>query len=417
MRFRDTPVLWLFRQYSGLPKPVYILFFARIVNRMGDFVHFFLTLFLTRIMGMDESTTGMFVMAVSLSRIAGAVIAGKIGDRRGRKMIMLFFLLMFAVTLIFSGLFVYSMATPVLLIIAGLFNGAERPLNNTIVADITTREERKQAFSLLYLGINIGVAVGPMLAGLLFNNYIRWIFFGDALTSLIAIVLIFKFVPESKPDEETLKTSMETAEHDERAEVGSTFKVFLKRPVLAASTLFMVLCNLVYAQHAFSLPIQLDNLFSEDSARLYGYIMSFNAGIVLLATSILLHITKRSLPLRNISYANLLYALGFGMIAYIQPFPMFLVSAFFWTIGEILVVTNYNVFIANHTPISHRGRFNGLLQVILGMGFAISPFLSGIFVDTVGLSTLWKGIGILSISLAIGMFLLSEWDKRRNKSI
>jgi MFS family permease len=384
---------------------------------MGDFVHFFLTLFLTRIMGMDESTTGMFVMAVSLSRIAGAVIAGKIGDRRGRKMIMLFFLLMFAVTLIFSGLFVYSMATPVLLIIAGLFNGAERPLNNTIVADITTREERKQAFSLLYLGINIGVAVGPMLAGLLFNNYIRWIFFGDALTSLIAIVLIFKFVPESKPDEETLKTSMETAEHDERAEVGSTFKVFLKRPVLAASTLFMVLCNLVYAQHAFSLPIQLDNLFSEDSARLYGYIMSFNAGIVLLATSILLHITKRSLPLRNISYANLLYALGFGMIAYIQPFPMFLVSAFFWTIGEILVVTNYNVFIANHTPISHRGRFNGLLQVILGMGFAISPFLSGIFVDTVGLSTLWKGIGILSISLAIGMFLLSEWDKRRNKSI
>jgi len=417
MRRLHVPVFGLFKQYAGLPRSIYILFFARIVNRMGDFVHFFLTLFLTRIMGMDESTTGIFVMAVSLSRIVGSMIAGKIGDHRGRKTAMLLFLFLFAVTLVFCGIFVYSMATPILLILAGLFNGAERPLNNTIVTDITTREERKRAFSLLYLGINIGVAVGPMLAGLLFNNFIRWIFFGDALTSLLAIVLIYKYVPESKPDEATLKTSMETAEHEERAETGSTFRVFLKRPVLAASTLFMVLSSFVYAQHAFSLPIQLDHLFGEDSARLYGFIMSFNAGIVLAATSLLLYISRHIMPLRNISFANLLYALGFGMMAFIQEFPMFLVSAVFWTIGEILVVTNYNVFVANHTPISHRGRFNGLLQIIIGMGFAFSPLLSGIFVDTIGLSVLWKGVGILSIILGLCFYILSEWDKRRNKII
>ena len=63
------------------------------------------------------------------------------------------------------------------------FNGAARPVNTALLTDITRPEERSAAFSLLYLGINIGVAAGPILAGFLFNNYRRWIFWGDGLTT------------------------------------------------------------------------------------------------------------------------------------------------------------------------------------------------------------------------------------------
>lgn len=44
-----------------------------------------------------------------------------------------------------------------------------------------------------------------------------------------------------------------------------------------------------------------------------------------------------------------------------HPFlPLFLLSTLLWTVGEILQVTNASVYVANNSPISHRGRFNAI---------------------------------------------------------
>ncbi|MCG8569020.1 MAG: MFS transporter, partial [Spirochaetes bacterium] len=172
---KKIDLLKIFHTYSGLPRSIYILFFARIVNRMGDFVHMFLTLYLTQRMGYDKIVAAQFVMLVSGSRMLGAMFSGRFGDSMGRKKIMLAFQLLFILCLIPCGFLKESMSVPWLLVIAGFFNGAERPMNSAMVTDLTEGEERKRAFSLVYLGINIGVAVGPLIAGFLFKNHIQWI--------------------------------------------------------------------------------------------------------------------------------------------------------------------------------------------------------------------------------------------------
>jgi Na+/H+ antiporter NhaC len=53
---------------------------------------------------------------------------------------------------------------------------------------------------------------------------------------------------------------------------------------------------------------------------------------------------------------------------HVYDFCYFLLSTVIWTLGEILQATNTNVYIANHTPISHRGRFNAILPIIIGSG-------------------------------------------------
>ncbi|HDQ14146.1 MAG TPA: MFS transporter [Sediminispirochaeta sp.] len=403
----------VFTQYAGLPRAVYVLFFARIINRMGDFVHFFLTLFLTQKMGMSEGKTGTFLMLVSFSRMAGSVFSGKLGDHIGRKRGMVFFLACFALTLTFTGFVVESMLTPYMLILAGFFNGGERPLNNTIVTDLTRGEQRNKAFSLLYLGINIGVAIGPMIAGFLFNRFIRWIFWGDAITSLIAILLIVAYVPESRPSAEELEESKKDPSSKERAEEGGTIGAFLRRPVLALSTLLMILSGFIYSQHAFALPLHLDQLFGRESARLFGLIMSSNAVYVLLFTTLILYLTKKINPLKSTALGALLYAGGFGMIFFLEDFYLFFLSTLIWTLGEIITMVNYNVFIASHTPISHRSRFNGLLQVILGMGFAVGPFLAGLFVDLFGTHDIWLVVSALGVVVYFGFLALAAWEKKR----
>jgi len=62
------------KTYSGLPRSIYVVFFARIINSMGSFVHPFLTLFLTKSIGLRIETVGLFLMLAAFSSIPGSLI-------------------------------------------------------------------------------------------------------------------------------------------------------------------------------------------------------------------------------------------------------------------------------------------------------------------------------------------------------
>jgi len=44
-------------------------------------------------------------------------------------------------------------------------------------------ETRRAAFSLSYLGVNIGVALGPLMAGWLFTHTLSWMFWLDGVSA------------------------------------------------------------------------------------------------------------------------------------------------------------------------------------------------------------------------------------------
>jgi MFS family permease len=90
-----------------------------------------------------------------------------------------------------------------------------------------------------------------------------------------------------------------------------------------------------------------------------------------------------------------------------------LFSTIIWSLGEILVTTNTNVYIANHTPMSHRGRFNAVIPVIMGAGFALGPLISGNYIKKYGINNIWLVICFLSIVAAGFMYFLYLSEKKR----
>jgi MFS family permease len=83
--------------------------------------------------------------------------------------------------------------------------------------------------------------------------------------------------------------------------------------------------------------------------------------------------------------------------------------------GEILQATNTNVYIASHTPISHRGRFNSILPIIIGTGFAIGPPVMGKFIELYSVVWVWPlmaGLSLFSCAALGGLFLI---ESRRGK--
>ncbi len=402
----------LFSLYRGLPRSVYVLFIARIVNSMGNFVFPFLALFLTDRLGYSADTAGIIILLSASSSIPGSLAGGKLADRIGRKKVLISGLSLAAFTFIPCALLGDSLLLPYFIVAADFFIGMANPCSQAIVTDLTTSQNRQAAFSLLYLGHNLGFAIGPLIAGFLYNSHTSWIFLGDALTTLASVSLIILFVKESAPSKQAIEASF-SHESPERAERGSLVKALLARPYLLGFVFISMFISFVYAQHTFSLPLQVKALFPEQGSALFGGLMTTNALVVILLTAPIIALTKRIKPVLNQALASFLYAFGFGMIYFIQAYPLFIVSTIIWTVGEVISATNVSVYIANHTPISHRGRFNSVLPVLLSSGFTIGPPIMGAFIRRFTVHRVWLLCSAITFCACLALLVLHVREKRK----
>lgn len=388
--------------YKGLPKEMYVICFATLINRLGDFVVPFLALYLTQKIGMTAAATGVIVTLSSIVGIPASILGGKISDMFGRKKIYTYAQSIAAVTLIPCAFTKSVSITIMCLLISTFFNGFVRPAFQSMIQDILSKEERQAGFSLNYLAINAGVAIGPIIAGFLFNNLLPLLFLGDTLTSLIAVFLVWKNIKETYPVNSKLKVESKA----EIAEKGNTFQMLWKRPALSLFLVLYMVYNFIYAQHKFSLPITLNAQFNNESAKLLGYIMSINAVTVLALTIFIGFITKRNHQLTNMAFTGILYAIGFGMIGYIDNFNFFIISTIIWTLGEILSSISSGVYVANNSPSNYRARLNAIMNLGRFLGTALSTFFSGAYIQVYGYKTLWFLIFFISIISGILMFVL-----------
>jgi MFS family permease len=377
-----------------------------------------MTLLLTTKGGIGEQQVGYYLLIGSAVQVPGSLYGGKLTDRMGRKKILIIFMGLAAACFIPCAFLIDSETgfryLPWLFILSAFFNSIAWPASGAMMNDLTVPENRQAAFSLLYMGMNAGTAIGSIVAGLLFNNYMKLLFIGDAATTFLSITLLFFLVKETKPSQEELE-QMKELRADEKAEEGGLLAAILKRPSLIIFATIDTIYGFVYAQTHFSIPLQTKAVFGEVmGARFFGTFNMINCLEVIFLTTIITLLTRKIRAIYNVSIAGLFFATGFGMLFISKSFWMFALSTIIWTIGEIINATNIGVYIANHTPASHRGRFNSIINIISGTGGAISPYIMGGFIAARGVTNVWPVIFILSIVASVSMFLLGTAELRRS---
>jgi len=398
-----------FKPYKGLPLSIYIIFFASIVNNMGNFVGPFLTMFLTYRVGISIGLVGIIVAVNAALGLIGTMIGGKLIDSIGRKKVLVVFGVAAGTGYALCAFINNPIIITGILMVSSFVGGFSHPVYSTITTDLTQGEQRSAAFSLNYMAMNIGFSVGPLLAGFLYENYLMWFFLGDAITTFISIALVFIFVPETKPTKEEMEKSK--AKTFESAEEGSLLKALIKRPTLLIFSFIIVIYFIVFSQFTFGLSIQVGDIFKDNGPTIFGSLMTVNAVMCSLLTVFITTATKNIKAALCITIGGILYALGFGMMFFIDSYYMFIISTATWTVGEILVATNTSVYIANHTPITHRGRFNSVFPIIRKLGFMIGPMMAGFYVKYTNIRNLWILVAVLAIIGSLMMYKLYTVDK------
>lgn len=403
-----------FTSYLKLPKRIYILFAARMVNSMGSFVLPFLTLFFTQKLSLSEDVAGTYFMISAVMALPGSMLGGKLSDQYGRKAGFVIFEGMAAVCLCLCAFIDKEWMICLLLILMNFFIAGAQPANNAMVADLTEGESRRTAFSMLYWGNNIGLAIGYSIAGFLFKNYTFILFLGNGIAAALSALLILLFMKDTKPDSNSMQEAV--IPEMEKSEEGSLMKVILKRKSLIYFTLVSIMYSFVYSQFMFSLPIQLNEIFSSDSSAVYGVIMTVNALTIVCATFIVTKFTKKNKPILNIAIAGLFFGVGFGAIYFTRSYLLFYITAIIWSTGEILQSTNTVVYIAEHTPASHRGRVNAVIPMLSNAGYAIAPLLMGYFITGFGVRKVWILVFVLAIVASALMYYMYTKEKN-NKTV
>lgn len=284
-----------------------------------------------------------------------------------------------------------------------------RPPISAIITDILPPDKRKLGFSLQYLGINLGVSLGPIVAGFLFKNYLPILFLGDAITSFIAVSLVVINIKETN-----LKNINKVEALAEKKESENILQVLLQRPEIIAFLLIYIIYSAVYTQHIFSMPLMLNKLYMDRGAQLFGLLMSVNALTVITLTVIISNITKKLHALSNVIIAGILYAVGFGMIGIVKSFPLFVVSTVLWTIGEILIVTNFGTYVANNSPANFRARFSAVGSLSWALGSTLGTSLMGKYISMMSIDMVWPLTFVLSCISSLLMFGLYTYSKRKD---
>jgi MFS family permease len=385
--------------FGKLPPALWAVFFIQIIVRGGDFVFPFLTLFLTRRLGLGSAEAGLWVMSTSIIGLVGTLLGGRLSDRFGRRLILGLFMLADASLLGSCAFLAPSLLVPRLLLVASLFQGAMKPLTGALVMDLCPPERRREGFSLSYLGTNLGVAVGPLVAGFLFESHLPLMFFGNSLALGCAFALLFLFVRIPAAPQEAGRGL-------EGVFQGNALSALVARPRLALFYGLTLLLGFAYSQTNFGLALYMSAVFGAAGSADFGLLMSFNAVSVLASTALIMGLTRGWAALSAMAVGTGLYALGFGMLAFHLALAPLLLSTLIWTLGEVLLAINTGPFLASQTPSNFRGRFQGLRDIMWAAGSSLSPLICGAVIARRGIHLSWLLTAGVALCCALGFALM-----------
>src|SRR6185436_6006965 len=187
--------------FSNLQRNAWILSVAMFINRSGSMVLLFTSLYLTQELGFTIGQAGLVMSFYGVGSVLGSYAGGWLTDRKNYFDIMVYSLISSGLILLLM-LWVTSMAgIAAIIFLYAFFADMFRPANSAAIAAYSTPENRTRSVSLVRLAINLGFSVGPAAGGFI-AHYLgyKWLFVVDAFTSFGAALILYIYLPKTKPE-------------------------------------------------------------------------------------------------------------------------------------------------------------------------------------------------------------------------
>ena len=389
--------------FKGLSKEIWFLALISLVNRAGTMVIPFLSLYLTKELKFSESDAGSILVFFGIGSLLGSFLGGKLVDKIGFYKIMIFSL--FITGFGFIGLQYVTSFWGLCFAILGIMTIADmfRPAIFVSLKAYSKPENQTRSLALIRLAINLGMGIGPTLAGLIIvSKGYDMLFWIDGVTCVIAIIIFYFLVKEQKrPPIEKSETDIPSDKY--AAYKDKSYWVFI------AICFFM---GMAFFQLIITMPIYQDDQFGLTEFDT-GLIMFINVAIIVVfEMPFINYLEQRKISTTKlIIYGSLLFGLSFFVLLYNVWVGMLIVCIIIITIGEMIGFPYTNSYAIKRAKEGHEGSYMALYAMAFSLAHIFSSKTGLEIVANFGHQVNWFVTGTYGI---IAM-LLSIWLHNRTK--
>ena len=392
------------KTYAEFPPLFWIIVSALFIDSIGStLLTPFFALYFTQKFGVGMTEAGTLLGMSSLFGLLGSVIGGAITDRFGRRRLILFGLITSALSSLSLGLVSNLTTLYFLIIIVGLLSRVAVPAYDAVMADVLPEAKRQEGFGIMRIAFNYAWIFGTALGGLIATRSFLALFIMDAVLSIIAAIVLYRFLPETKP-----VSQIEMKESESFVRTVAGYRIVLRDLAFIIFLLVVIVVLLVYQQEFSSLPVYLRDVHNI-SSRTYGVMLSLSGLEVVLFQFWISRTIRKYPPFRMMMIGALFLTIGFGMIGFVSRTALFLVAIIIITIGEMVFYPTGQVLAANFAPADMRGRYMAVYGLAWAIPATIGPAAAGLILDNYNPDLLWYICGLLCAIAALGFYALHLW--------
>lgn len=315
---------------------------------------------------------GWMLFSFSIMQFLFAPVIGNLGDRFGRRPVLLVALFGFFLDYILMA------AAPTIAwlfagrLIAGIC-GASITTAMAYIADISTPEKRSSNFGMVGAAFGLGFIIGPTLGGILGEFGPRVPFYTAAGLTFLNWLYGYFILPESLPAHKRRKFDWK------RANPLGALKQLKKYPLL--STLIFALFFVYVASHSVQSTWSFFTIGKFNwSESMVGYSLGVAGILVALVQGLLIRIINPKLgPNKSVYTGMIMYMVGLTLFAFASKGWMMFAFLVPYCLGGITGPAIQGIM-ANQVPDTQQGELQGIFASMVSIASIIGPpLMTGLF--------------------------------------
>ncbi|EON71617.1 transport protein [Lysinibacillus sphaericus OT4b.31] len=357
-------------------------------------------------LGKSLAMAGFVLMLNSAAGVLGNLLGGYLFDRIGGYKSIMLGIVLTIISLI--GLTIWHGWPHYVwfLTILGFSGGIVFP-GMFALAGAAWPEGGRKAFNSIYLAQNLGVAVGPALAGIVADYRFDYVFMVN-----LGMYILFFFIALV-----TFK-GLDARSIAPKNVVSESKRITNKAPFYALLILSSssVLCWLAYSQWSATISSYTQDLGL--GLKQYSLLWTINGLLIVIGQPLIAPLVKRweDKLKTQLVFGVILIAISFGIIAFASDFKMFAAAMVVLTFGEMFYTPALPTIANQLAPKGRQGFYQGIMNSAATGGRMIGPLFGGIMVDQFGMIAL-VSILVFIVLIAIIPCLLYDRPLKRDNLI
>lgn len=388
-----------------LPREVWILQAGGLANMFGNGVTGpFLIIYLHNVRGISLGIAGLIVASSSAAGLVSSFVGGALSDKLGPRRVLSGALIVMAVAFALFPLIRSPWHALLLNMLAGAGSGSFWPSQSTLLSSLTPPAQRHAAFAQQRMTMNVGIALGGLVAGAIARTdnptTFTILFLLNAVTFL-AFVAVLRLVPSPR-------------HRDAHHEPGRYRDVTRNRVFIA-----YIVLNVIFIGGGIAVMAELLPPFAKNTAHVsepaIGAIWFVFSGVVAIAQLPFVRLVEgrrrmRGLALMAVVWAGtfLLVAVGGYSFTGTDAAIVFGIAVAVFALGECLHGVIYAPLVVDLAEPRLLGRYMAMSSFSWQLGWLIGPAAGGFALQHEPLA-LWFGAALICMFAAAYSLALERW--------